>query len=402
MLLRLGRYLGLFLLVMGLVIFLAWLTSPDPKFNKASFEDAPFEQGLASFADALTLAQYVDETGETVTLMVTNVTSNAVQGVKLSDLGAILSADPFVALASVDQTALADAHASNRDLTTIPITRLLPSGPMGARHLGIGTNFPEHAEEASSASVFNFPKFGTATPARTSVSAKENGLLDYEVELCMRFDRPISSLADFDAAVKGVFLCADFTDRIALLELADPDNLDSGYGFSDAKSGPGFFPTGPFLVVPKDWSSFVSETRMMTHVNDEPRQDARGEEMIFDFRELTEKVLADMDRPRFYYDGTFHKLAPAGRIEQDMTLMSGTSEGVIFTPPVRHDYIEVVLAYALHGGPFSDQSLMDIAVPVFIENEISSGHFLQPGDTVTYSATGLGNIVVSIASRLEP
>ncbi|MEO1657004.1 MAG: fumarylacetoacetate hydrolase family protein [Pseudomonadota bacterium] len=393
------KSIGLIVVVIVSLTFLAWTISQDPKFNEASFEDAPFEQRLAEFDEALTLAQYKDDDNRTVTLLVMSATSETVQGIKLTDLGAPLSDDPFTALASVGEAALAEAYASNQDLATIVIDRLLPSAPMGTRHLAIGTNFPEHAEEASSSSVFVFPKFGLATPARTSVAAKENGLLDYEVELCMRFDRPISSLEDFDAAVKGIFLCADFTDRIELLKLADPDNLDSGYGFSDAKSGLGFFPTGPFLVVPRDWSSFVSETRMMTHLNGQPRQDARGEEMIHDFRALTEKVLADMERPRFYYDGEFYKLAPAGRIEQDMTLMSGTSEGVIFTPPARHDYIEMALAYVLRGGPLSDQSLMDIAVPVFIENEISSGHFLKPGDTVTYRATRLGDIVVSITAQ---
>ena len=244
--------------------------------------------------------------------------------------------------------------------------------------------------------MFNFPKFGAATPARTSVAAPEEGLLDYEIELCMRFDRPIASIEDFDAAVKGVFVCADFTDRIKLMLLANPDNLDSGYGFSDSKSGDGFFPTGPFLVIPNDWSSFIAETRMMTHLNGAPRQDARGEEMILDFRALTEKVSSDMEAERFFYKNDFYKLTPSARIERDMTIMSGTSEGVIFTPPQRHDYIEIALSYALKGGPLSEEHFMDFAVKQFIENERASGHFLQPGDVVTYGASRLGDISVNV------
>ena len=77
--------------------------------------------------------------------------------------------------------------------------------------------------------------------------------------------------------------------------------------------------------------------------------------------------------------------------------MSGTSEGVIFTPPQRHDYIEIVIAYALRGGPLSGQDLLNFAIDAFIENERRSGHFLQPGDVVTYEASGLGKIVVDIA-----
>ena len=193
-----------------------------------------------------------------------------------------------------------------------------------------------------------------------------------------------------------MFLCADFTDRIALIKLADPDNLDSGYGFSDAKSGPGFFPTGPFLVVPKDWDAFVAATRMTTRVNDSARQDARGGEMTLNFRDLAARALKEMSERRFYYDGAYFKLAPEARINRDMALMSGTSEGVIFTPPQRHDYIEIALSYALSGAWLSGQALREYALNAFIENEVSSGHFLQPGDEVHYQASYLGDIVVAV------
>ncbi|WOJ92217.1 fumarylacetoacetate hydrolase family protein [Congregibacter variabilis] len=380
----------------GIVTFIAWLTSEDPKFNIASFENEPLTLEIADLDTALTLAQYTAANGDIVTLLVEAIDGSKVSGVTLTDLGAAQVSDPFTALASINKDQLASVSSSTIKRHVIDIAALRPSGPPGKRHIGIGTNFPEHAAEASSNSVFNFPKFGAATPARTTVPAPADGLLDYEVELCMRFDRPIESLKDFEAAVKGVFLCADFTDRVALLKLADADNLDSGYGFSDAKSGPGFFPTGPFLVIPKDWKAFVAGTRMMTYVNGEARQDARGSEMILDFRELTEKVLGDMSAPRFYYDDAFYKLTPNQRIDRDMTLMSGTSEGVIFTPPSRHDYIEIILAYLLKGGPFSEDSLMDTAIPVFIGNEQASGHFLKPDDIVSYRASQLGDIVVEV------
>ena len=84
-------------------------------------------------------------------------------------------------------------------------------------------------------------------PVRSRVDSKPDVLLDYEVELCMRFDRTISSPEDFDAAVKGLFLCGDFTDRGKLIRLVDPDNLDSGRGFSDGKSRVDFYPSGALL-----------------------------------------------------------------------------------------------------------------------------------------------------------
>lgn len=393
---RFFRLLGFVILIFAVLVFVAWLTSSDPKFNHATFEIEPFEASIAEPIVAITLAQYINEAGNTVTLLVEKYENDEIIGVDLAEFGAPYLSDPFAVLASIDRAQLQKALPKHFERQSVAVARLLPTGPSGTQHLGIGTNFPEHAEEANSSSVFNFPKFGQATPARTSVVSPKVSMLDYEVELCLRFDRPIATLADFDAAIKGVFLCADFTDRIVLLKLADPDNLDSGYGFSDAKSGKGFFPTGPFLVIPTDWSSFIANTRMMTLINNEPRQDARGREMILDFRALTEKVLTDMVNPRFYYQGNFFKLAPDSRIEKDMALMSGTSEGVIFTTPQRHDYIEILLGYLLKGGPLSGDTLMDFAIPAFIENERASGHFLKPGDNVTYRASHLGEIVVDV------
>lgn len=223
-------------------------------------------------------------------------------------------------------------------------------------------------------------------------------MLDYEVELCLRFDRDIASLEDFEAATKGVFLCGDFTNRNSLVELADPDNLDSGSGFSDAKSGVGHFPTGPFLVIPKDWESFVDDVRMTTSLNLEPCQDARGGEMTLNLRDLVEKALADMSEPRFLFQDNYNLLAPNSEIETNMALMSGTSEGVIFTTPTRGDVIASLVAYVGAGGPLSRAGLMETAKATFIDGELASGHFLQPGDRVRHSSSVLGSIEVDIVA----
>ena len=135
---------------------------------------------------------------------------------------------------------------------------------------------------------------------------------------------------------------------------------------------------------------------MTTSVNDDPRQDARGGEMTLDFRELAEKALGDMDKPRFAYQDGFFKLAPAGVIASDMTLMSGTSEGVIFTPPEQADYIEGVVAYLFAGGPFGSVGLVDAVKREFVANELEGDHFLKPGDTVTHGSNFLGDIQVEV------
>ncbi len=386
--------LGVASLVSGAVV--AWATSPDPKYNPATFEDVPLVERVAQFEDAITLAQYISDDGVVRTILVLAFEGEAVTGIELRELGGINGGDPFEAIASVETLPATAEQAGAYPTVALPMDRLLPSGSVGSRHIGTGTNFPEHAEEANSTSVFVFPKFGEATPARTTVRQQPGILLDYEVELCMRFDRDITSVEDFDAAVKGVFLCGDFTNRNALVELADPDNLDSGSGFSDAKSGPDFFPTGPFLVIPSDWKSFVDSLRMTTSLNNAPRQDARGAEMTLDFRELVTKSLGDMSARRFIYGEGREFLAEGGIISKEMTVMSGTSEGTIFTGPTRGDIIEAVASYLITGGPFAHQSLMESAKGTFIENERISGHFLQSGDTVRHGSSHLGNIVVEV------
>ncbi len=379
-------------------MFLAWVTSPDPRYNPASFEDEPLEMRLAPLEEAITLARYAGEDGRARTMVVTNWDGQTAAGIELGQFGAPATDDPFEALAGADLSSLRAGKIDGLAISTVPIAKLLPTGPGGQQHIGTGTNFPEHAEEANSTSVFQFPKFGPASPARTTVRADPGILLDYEVELCVRFDRDLKSPADFDDAVKGIFLCGDFTNRNALVNLADPDNLDSGHGFSDAKSGPDFFPTGPFLVVPNDWKTFVSKVRMTTSINGSPRQDARGGEMTLDFRVLTEKAFGDMKEQRFLYRDGYSKLMPDATIPTSATLMSGTSEGTIFTPPSRGDIIEAMIAYLGNGGPLGDDNLMEVARRSFIANELASKHYLQVGDTVKHGSNFLGDIAVNVTN----
>lgn len=385
--------LVLILLLAGLAI--AWATAPDPRFNPASFEEAELLPGLAPLDQAATLAQLRRGDGSVSILLVTDFDENEVEAIDLSAATGDSSGDPFAVLEAAKGMGLV-ALAEMRERQRHAIADLLPAAPGGARHIGTGTNFPEHAEEASSDSVFQFPKFGTASPARTTVAGRPGVLLDYEVELCMRFDRPVASAEDFAAATKGLFLCGDFTDRGKLVRLVDPDNLDSGRGFSDGKSREDFYPSGPFLAVPRDWRAFVADERMTTRVNDERRQDARGGEMTLDFGALAGKALDDMGRERFLYRDATYALAPAGRITPDMTLMSGTAEGVIFTQPTRGDIIEGALDYLLSGAWLRGEDPVPTIIETFIENERAAGHFLQPGDRVEHRSSRLGTIEVEV------
>ncbi|MFN4114133.1 MAG: fumarylacetoacetate hydrolase family protein [Sphingomonadaceae bacterium] len=388
------RIAGIALLLLVIAVALAWATSPDPRSNSASFEAEPLVSSVATLDSAITLTQRQRASDGTIaTYLVIGLGPDGVQMIDLAELGAEALDDPFAALASLPQEALRPARLAEAPILTFPLAALLPAAGPGTRHIATGSNFAAHAEEAGSTGVFQFPKFGPASPAVTTVRVKPDALLDYEVELCLRFDRPVASAEDFDAAVKGLFLCGDFTDRATLARMADPGNLDSGRAFSDAKSGEDFFPSGALLVIPRDLAAFVAQERMTTAVNGEPRQDARGGEMTLDFRALAEKALADMKQARFLYQGAMHRLSPTGQITPGMALMSGTAEGVIFTGPTRADMIEGLLGWALGGGRLA---VRDAVVERFIANELASGHFLQPGDRVDYASSRLGTIRVDV------
>jgi 2-keto-4-pentenoate hydratase/2-oxohepta-3-ene-1,7-dioic acid hydratase in catechol pathway len=321
-----------------------------------------------------------------------------IEAIDLSALTTSGSADPFEVIAELDPTSLSSLAADSARRELVATASLRPAAPPGDRHIGTGTNFPEHAEEAASVSVFQFPKFGAAQGPTTKVTFQPDIMLDYEVELCLRFDRTVASIEDFDAAKKGFFLCGDFTDRSTLVRMVDPDNLDSGSGFSDSKSRADFYPAGPLLVIPSDWRQFVADQRMTTEVNGVSRQDARGREMILDFRELTEKALADMSERRFRYHERYVRLTPSPKITPDMTLMSGTAEGVIFTPPTRGDIIEGLWHWLTSAEWLKGTSPIDAVKERFISNELASGHFLQPGDTVRHRSSTLGEIVVTVVN----
>ena len=387
------RIAGVVLLVLVIGVALAWITSPDPRGNQASFEPEPIVPGIAPLDQAVTLAQRRRSTGAIATYLVVGLENDTVRAIDLAELGAEPLDDPFAALASLAPDALRPGRLADAPILTFALGELLPAAGPGTRHVATGTNFAAHAEEAGSESVFQFPKFGAASPAKTTVRADPDILLDYEVELCLRFDRPVTSLADFDAASKGLFLCGDFTDRATLVRMADPDNLDSGSGFSDAKSRADFFPSGALLVIPRDLAAFVKAERFTTAVNGEPRQDARGSEMILDFRALAAKALADMDQPRFRYRGSNHALAPTPRFTPQTVLMSGTAEGVIFTGPTRGDVIEGLVDWIVGGARLAP---LDAVRERFIANEMASRHFLQPGDRVDYASSSLGTIRVEV------
>ena len=97
--------------VVAVAVFAAWVTSPDPQFNPASFEKDPLVQRLASNEEASTLAQFRNANGQIRTMLVTGYNRETVAGIDLRELGARETEDPFEALASADITPVLSNNA---------------------------------------------------------------------------------------------------------------------------------------------------------------------------------------------------------------------------------------------------------------------------------------------------
>lgn len=368
--------------------------APRPE-NRPTAEATTLSGGVLPPETALTLAQTREADGRVRTLAVVRQVDDWVQAVDLTPLGAPPDVDALEALAAVDPARLAAALASPTIGRAYGLRTLLSAGGTGDRHLASGTNFPEHAEETALASVFNFPKFGAASGPYATVRNRPGDILDYEVEICLRMDRDVRSLADFDAARKGFFLCGDFSERATMLRLLDPKNVVSGKGFSDAKSRSDFYPTGPFLVVPGDWRRFVKAERIVTRVNDKVRQDARGAEMILDFRALTDKALREHAKP-FAYRGEAVTLLAGPVVPKGMAVMSGTPEGVIFAPPRAGDIARGVAGYVFTGGWLRGEDPMQAVTRAYARHELASGRYLGAGDTVRHESSSMGSLQVGV------
>jgi len=366
--------------------------------NRISPEKDPIAPGLAPVSIGLTFAQTLNAKAYVTTLLVAAYDGQTVEAVDLAQLGAPLGVDVFEASAFVGQERLRSALLETGLRSRYDIKDMLPSGAIASRHVATGTNFADHASETGGLKVFNFPKFGNPSPPLSTLVVNEGTLMDYEVEISVRFDRDIRTMADFEAARKGFFLCGDFTDRATLVRLVDRANIASGKGFSDAKSGPDFFPTGPFLVIPHDWREFVSSERIVTRVNGHVKQDARGQQMILDFEAIVEKALTNGGGGSYIYKGKPVPLLEKNTIERGSAVMSGTCAGVLFMPLLPEDKSGGMFDHITRLRFLRGEALVDSVVRRFIKNETKAKRYLQVGDQVEHLASTLGMLKVTLIS----
>lgn len=173
----------------------------------------------------------------------------------------------------------------------------------------IGMNYAAHAAESGSAPPEQLVMFMKAP--NTVIGPDDDVTIppgstktDWEVELGLVIGRRASYLSSPDEArahIAGFVLANDLSEREWQIER-------SGGQWSKGKSGPGFCPTGPWLVTPDELDA--DDVRLRSFVNGEPRQDSRTADLIFGI------------------DRIVYELSQVLALEPGDLVLTGTPEGV--------------------------------------------------------------------------
>jgi len=260
------------------------------------------------------------------------------------------------------------------------------------RHIAAGTNYRDHAEEAAvDGGPFLFPKYVTPTGPRAPIPAGD-ALLDYEVELCLV---PMRDIPAGEKATGGLVLCNDVTDRATLLREIDPENPQSGDGFTSGKSADGYLPVGDLFVVPRDLETFIKSLSLQLSVDGAERQRTKATLWIWDFDRILEEARTKKNVGWRYWGGVATlPLNDDGALPARTMIMGGTPGGTVFKGIYPSAYVRGIYAWITSG--FAD----DIPHHV-IEAQISaareSGDYLQTGSIVTIDVDKMG----ALANRIE-
>ncbi|MGP3534160.1 fumarylacetoacetate hydrolase family protein [Microbacterium sp. RD1] len=351
---------------------------------------------LAEPATALTFARIDTETGPTV-LAVTGYSGGRITGVDLSAATGTVHTDPISAFHTLGYAALEGiAVDASRPTLTVDASDVLTAIDTHKHHIGTGTNYVEHQEEATIDEPYLFPKLGAITDSNEPLAAGDGGLLDYEVELGLVAMDDITAETGIPEHM-GLMLTNDWTDRELLVDQIEPDNLTDAAGFTNSKSQPGFFSTGDLFVIPADWQSYYRELELDLYVNGDLRQRAHPSDMVWDAPTVIEKTLAIGNRT-WDSDGVAVPLTPEpGIITRGTIIQSGTPEGVVYRAPDTRQRILGFMEYIASFGT-NAESIVDSALEVYVRDAHAAGVYLKPGDEIVTRADGLGQIFTQIVA----
>jgi len=338
----------------------------------------------------ITLAQVKIE-NKNHTLLIISDNDHSVEAVDLSEkYGIYGSLRHFYNIVGYAEIKIL-AQKSQTKVKTYDYNQLLSPAGRANHHLALGLNYSEHTKEVNSKSQpFLFAKNTHAT-RENSISVNSGQLLDYEVELCIKpFKQSIEQLKSTDF---GLFLCGDFTERRTMLLKMDIDNIQTGQGFSEAKSKKNYFPTGPYLIITENLSELLNKTAFSLSLNNQIKQQAEGKQMIWSLKNINEHYQQAIKKNIAVKNGLTSDVIASGGV-----VLTGTPQGVLFRPPSLSLKIKSILSYL-----FSDfcchSTIKSYVIDRHIKQQLENKITLQPDDKLLLQGDYLGEIKLTVISE---
>ncbi len=373
---------GLAGLVLGL---LSWFAAPVAASDQ-TIAIAPHEK-------ALTFARTFEGGMPTRLLLVSRYEDGMVAGIDLSHALGRPVYEPAILFNTLGYQAILDALKiiSPDAVISVPAHTLgIPVG-LGGLHIAAGANFPEHADDATvEDGPFLFAKAVHPSGPYADIQAGD-ALLDYEAELCFVPMRDFPAVQGTDAM--GLILCNDVTDRALLLRKLDVFDIESGQGFADGKSKPGYLPVGNLFVIPAELDSFVEAVTLRLWVDDELRQHAVMPRAVWELDEILRQAEAKKDHVWSYGDGQIALPFKNGRVPARAMILSGTPAGTVFHGIRTGHQMGGLIDWLLGGW---DRPLQQWVVDRYIAEERAAGRYLKAGDTVVMAVDELGVLKNSV------
>jgi 2,4-diketo-3-deoxy-L-fuconate hydrolase len=277
----------------------------------------------------------------------------------------------------------------------VDVTELQIPINLQSYHIAVGNNFPEHSDEVGveDGTPFLFPKIVSPTGPISELS-NEGALLDYEVEIAL------VTLEASDARVippeyLGLIAVNDFTDRKLLLENVNPYDVESGRGFTTAKSQPGYLPVGNLFVIPKNYRNFSENLELKLYINKELRQKSKFNEAIWDIDSIYDQIRIQSDRT-WMHEGREVSLFnnPQEKIIPERTMiLSGTPSGVVFNSVTGNQKFRGFFQWLFFGW---DKSIPEHSINNYISDAQEAGIYLQENDIVSIHIENLGVSITTI------
>jgi 2-keto-4-pentenoate hydratase/2-oxohepta-3-ene-1,7-dioic acid hydratase in catechol pathway len=348
---------------------------------------------IKSPEDALTLSRF-NKDGQVHTVAVLEDDGESITGVDLSFELKRYDRNSFDVIQNLKFDDVVKLIRTSTTKVVVKYEDLLP-GLAGETHLAIGINYAEHGKETGQVRPFMFPKYVDTDPAIHQLNYTKGWLLDHEVELGIVFPSAVCSSADLNHIMIGFLVVNDFTDRATLMRKMDSKNVTSGRGFPDAKSKKGFLPTGPYMVIPRDWRAFIKELQLKLLVNGQVRQSGSAKDMVWNIDKIVEQSLAVKGEKKSFYQDKNVKLFEGNCIPANSIIITGTPSGVVFNAPTKGFIFGTVTKYIFTGGFFSEK-MHPYILQQYLKKEMTNQRYLKPGDHVESSINFLGTIKTSV------